>query len=346
MPLIASRRFAPFDPRYFGVMSVLEALDSETTLASRMARLKARWLLEDPPMAAAYDVEGLEFDPIKVNQEVNTFFELTLRDRVNQAARAVTLAFAVGNDLDAIGSRYPGGVARLPIVADPRPYITSPVDWESDDRYRARLWLSASAFSTAGSGPAYVFWAMTAVPTLRDATAIVDRPVPTADPTVIVTCLADDILVTGAYATMVAAPTPANVSAYFTALFAWAPIPSDTDLVTVHRKLHQTDIKPLTDVVAIRSPNIVDTNIELDLWFYPGADSGSSLALATPNVATLLESNRYLGMDLTQSALDAAAMVNGVQNVKVRQPVADIVISERQVIRIGSVTLNPRGFTE
>ncbi len=100
-------------PRRTGRMQVLETISTEVVLAARMADLKTRWSTSDPPAAANYDVENLEFDPLKINQEVATYFELMLRDRVNQAARAVTLAFAVGTDLDAIGSRYPGGMPRI-----------------------------------------------------------------------------------------------------------------------------------------------------------------------------------------------------------------------------------------
>jgi phage-related baseplate assembly protein len=231
----------------------------------------------------------------------------------------VTLAFAVGNDLDAIGSRYPGGVARLPIVANPRPYTEAPVDWESDDRYRARIWLSPNAFTTAGSADAYVFWALTAVPTLRDASAVVNRPIPTADPTVIVTCLADN---------------PVNF------------IPSDADLLAVHRKLHQTDIKPLTDVVAVSVPIIIDTDIEVDLWFYPGVDKVVATGLAKDRLAVLVNATRYLGMDLTLSAINEAARADGVENVIIHKPPTDLIATSRQVVRVGKTFVNPRGFTE
>ena len=83
---------------------------------------------------------------------------MLLRDRVNQAARSITLAYAIGTDLDAIASRYPGGVPRLPS--------------ESDDRYRRRIWLSPNTLSPHGTAEAYEFWALTALPALRDVTAI------------------------------------------------------------------------------------------------------------------------------------------------------------------------------
>src|ERR1017187_6631762 len=106
-------RFSVIRPDLLPPMAVLQKIDTEQLISLRMQKLVEIWMANDPPNAAAYDVGALEFDPIRVNQELNAFFEPLVRDRVNQAARAVTLAYAVGGDLDAIASRYPGGVPRL-----------------------------------------------------------------------------------------------------------------------------------------------------------------------------------------------------------------------------------------
>ena len=66
---------------------------------------------------AQYDVGQLEFDPIKIKAERLAFFEALLRDRVNQAARGVTCSIWHGSNLDAIASRYPGGVPRQSVRA-------------------------------------------------------------------------------------------------------------------------------------------------------------------------------------------------------------------------------------
>ena len=138
-------------------MLVLESIDADKIIANRMGRFKTLWKQYDPPNGAQYDVGELEFDPIKITQENSAYFELMLRDRVNQAARAVTLAFAVGADLDAIASRYPGGVPRL-------------LD-ERDEHYKRRVWHSPNVLSPHGTAESYVFWALTADPTLHDASA-------------------------------------------------------------------------------------------------------------------------------------------------------------------------------
>ena len=53
-----------------------------------MAQFKALWDSYDPPNAATYDVGNLEFDPIKINQELNAFFETLVRDRVRPSSAA------------------------------------------------------------------------------------------------------------------------------------------------------------------------------------------------------------------------------------------------------------------
>jgi phage-related baseplate assembly protein len=169
-----SERISVLVPANLQPMVVLEKINVEQILADRMARLKALWAKYDPPMAAQYDVENLEFDPIKINQEACSYFELMLRDRVNQAARAITLAYAISTDLDAIASRYPGGVPRL--------------EGESDDRYRRRIWLSPNTLSPHGTAEAYEFWALTASPEFRDVTAM-RMVMHDYYPTILITCL-------------------------------------------------------------------------------------------------------------------------------------------------------------
>lgn len=169
-------------------MAVLETLNAEAVLQDRMDRLVVVWNENDPPAGANYDVDALEFDPLKINQEVSTYFELLVRDRVNQAARATTLAFAVGTDLDAIASRYPGGVPRLA--------------GESDDRYRRRIWLSPNPLSPHGTAEAYEFFALSALSGVRDAAVTKIRSSLRDDPIIIVS-----VMMTGANPV----PTPSQL---------------------------------------------------------------------------------------------------------------------------------------
>lgn len=338
-----SSRFPPLLASRLGRMQVLETIDSETLIRARMLKFKERWIAHDPPLGMEYDVDGLEFDPIVINQETNSFFETLLRDRVNQAARAVTLAYGAGSDLDAIGSRYPNpaarqtllsyardasfiptqplatGVPRLALVAEPRgTSVDFPADWESDDRYRRRLWLSGSAFNTAGAEDAYVFWALTSVPALRDVTATVVRPSRRDTPVVLVTLL---------NSTVDGKPTPEQI-------------------VAVHSKLHQRDIRPATDVVQVRGPGVIPVDYDIELTLFPAADPITRKAAVVSALNDLIESNRYLGADHTIMAIEAACAQNEVQNCRIVSPVTSVKASATQFIKVNSVNVRVTGYDE
>ena len=156
-------RFPVIRPELLQRPSVLETISADSIIEERMARFKTRWAEEDPPNAAQYDVGDLEFDPIKIVTENASFFETLLRDRVNQAARAVMLAFSYGSNLDAIASRYPGGVPRG--------------EGETDENYRRRIWLSPNILGPHGTTESYAFYALSALGpnVVRDAAAFTTR---------------------------------------------------------------------------------------------------------------------------------------------------------------------------
>jgi phage-related baseplate assembly protein len=282
-------------------MVVLEKLDVETTLAARMTRLKELWKFYDPPAAAQYDVEQLEFDPIKINQEVASYFELLIRDRVNQAARSVTLAYAIGTDLDAIASRYPGGVPRL--------------DGESDDRYRRRIWLSPNTLSPHGTAEAYEFWALTALPSLRDVTAI-RAVMHDYYPTILITCLKE----------------PPN-----------EPKPTDEELVFVRAYIQSLSRQGLTDVISINPPKVREIEYNISVWLYPGTAQEQTLTKIRDNLAKLLDSQYWLGHDHSHTAIHAACNFTGVHHVDIIEPAHDVFVALDWVVRVTKLTVTYAG---
>ena len=79
--------------------AIVEALDVEALIAARTAQLIALY----PDCAA---VLALESEPLTKLVEAGAYRELMLRQRYNEEALAVTLAFALGLDLDHIGLTY------------------------------------------------------------------------------------------------------------------------------------------------------------------------------------------------------------------------------------------------
>ena len=283
-------------------MIVLEDIDVETILADRMARLKVLWASYDPPSAAQYDVEQLEFDPIKINQEASTYFELLLRDRVNQAARSITLAYAIGTDLDAIASRYPGGVPRL--------------EGESDERYRRRIWLSPNTLSPHGTAEAYEYWALTALPELRDVTAI--RSVQhDYYPTILITCLMG--------------------------LDQASPSPTQEQLVTIRSYIQSLSRQGLTDVISVNPPKVKEIAYTVEVWLYPGTSADQSAIKIYENLTKLVTEQYWLGHDHTHTAIHAACSIPGVHHVDIVSPADDVLIPLDWVIKVSGIFVNLAG---
>jgi len=321
-------RFSTINPLLLGPMAVLETISTENMITARMAQLVTIWASYDPPNAAQYDVGNLEFDPIRINQELNSFFELLVRDRVNQAARSVTLAFAVGTDLDAIASRYPGGVPRLA--------------GETDTAYQQRIWMSVSALSLNGPGmgtyDSYVFWTMSApmpavaadgvtpVPAIRHASAFT---IPgTGQIYIAIMSAATSVI-----------PLFPNLAGDTTMVAT--PIPTSDQIAAVYQYITASGSarKGLTDVINVLAPKIVYTTINVQIWLFPGVDQVTLMNECNIAMSTLVQDINWLGADLTLLSINGALAQVGVYNTKIISPAADIIVGTDSCIVVTGVTL-------
>jgi len=116
--------------------AVVEELEFESIVSEMLADFKERY----PDYTAT-----VESDPVYKIFQVAAARELLLRQRVNEAAKACMLSYAVGSDLDNLA-------ALLLVTRD---------EGESDDSFRAKIVLSIEAFSVAGPKGAYEFHALT-----------------------------------------------------------------------------------------------------------------------------------------------------------------------------------------
>ena len=312
---------------------VLELISTENIITSRMAEVVANWEQNDPPNGYAYDGSNVEFDPIRIQQETGAYFELLVRNRVNQAARAVTLAFAVGGSLDAIASRYPGGMPRM-------------TD-ETDDAYRTRIWLSPNTFTQNGVYENYVFYALTAAQKantpLRDC-QVQSTP---GSPNVYITIMADGT------------PVAALQDSFgnYTGQFSAYPSPSPTDaqIASVATYIAEPGMgrKGQTDVVSVNGANIVNAALNISFYLFPGWDRVAMMNALCPALAAMIEGQRYLGYSITRSAIDAALKVSGVSSVVISSPNVvsgssdpDVLVSltANQAINLTSVSLSFAGY--
>ncbi|WP_442489385.1 baseplate assembly protein [Halomonas litopenaei] len=138
--------------------AVVEPLDFETILAERKARLLELTPSDEREALAA--TLSLESEPVTKLLQENAYRELVLRQRINDAARAVMVATAAGADLDQLAALF--GVSRL--------------TGEADDDLRQRIVLALEGYPTAGPAGAYAFHARSAHPEVKD--VAVTSPVP------------------------------------------------------------------------------------------------------------------------------------------------------------------------
>lgn len=137
---------------------IVETLDYETIrrrMCEKLEQLLPGWTAAD-----------LEADPAVKILEVAAYRELLMRQRVNEAAKAVMLAFATGSDLDQLVAfpgvkRLPGAAATFPcsvsLTAALSSSVTVPEGWavrDASGENEARLMksLSIRAGETAGNG--------------------------------------------------------------------------------------------------------------------------------------------------------------------------------------------------
>lgn len=269
--------------------AIVEALDIETIIAERKARL-----IELHPACAP--VLALESEPLTKLVEAGAYRELMLRQRYNEEALALTLAFAVGLDLDHIGLTY---------YQEPRLVITpavgaTPALLETDAAYRRRLQLKPASWSTAGPRDAYLFHTLSAHADVLDAG--ISTPFPGATVVAVMGRAADGL-------------------------------PTDAALDAVTARLNDMEVRPLCERVIVQPVTVSLYAAHVRIWTYPGADAAAKTTEATTALNTLVTKLYAVGMDATRSAIAASAHVSGVQRVEVAQPTEDVVCDPTRVAR-------------
>lgn len=268
---------------------------------------KARLIELMPALAPALAIPS---EPLVLIIDIFAYRETLLRARVNDAARDVTLAYASGAMLDHLVALL--GVKRLVIEAA-NPETNTPVVMEDDESLRRRALLAPEAYSVAGPAGAYVSHALGAHGDVLDASAITPSP-----GVVMVTILSRQ----------------------------GEGIPDQGLLDIIYQVVAADDVRPLTDHVQIQPAEILAFSILAEIKTYAGPDSAVVLAEARKRLDSYLERSFRLGRDVTRSGIIAALHTDGVQNVLLSEPSADVVASAVQAARCQSITINHTGLDE
>ena len=289
---------------------VVEPLDFETLFAQRKAAFIAMYP-EDEQEEIARTLE-LESEPITMLLEENCYRELLLRQRVNEAARAVMLAYSTDSDLDNLAVNF--NVERLTIQEEDDS-VTPPIEavMESDPDLRTRTQQAFEGLSVAGPTAAYEFWGRSADGRVADISAV--------------------------------SPTPACVT--LSVLSREGDGTASDDLLSVvAAALNDEEVRPVADRVTVQSAEIVPYQIDATLYIYPGPEAEPVRQASEQQLQAYIAAQNRLGRDIRLSAIYAALHVEGVQRVELAQPVADIVLSDYQASHCTEYTITVGGYDE
>ncbi|MGF6141376.1 baseplate assembly protein [Pseudomonas laurylsulfatiphila] len=274
--------------------SVIEVVSFELILAERKERFISLNPVEKQDAIRA--TLELESEPITKLLQENAYREMLLRQRVNEAALAVMLAFAVEGDLDQIAANF--HLERLELdKGDPLAVPPIPPTMESNDDLRARCQMAFEGLSVAGPRGAYIYHALSADGRVSDVSA--ESPAPCE---VLVSVLSRE----------------------------GKGIASPELLSKVTAALSDDDIRPLGDRLTVQSVAVVEYAVKAVLFYYPGPESEPIRAAAEESLQRYISNQRRIGRDIRRSALYAALHVEGVQRVELVLPAADIVLSKQQ----------------
>ena len=253
---------------------VLEALDFEAMYEEGLTTF--REYMGDNWSAA------LESDPVVKLVELGAYVKLQNRARVNDAAKALLLAYAEREDLDQLAANVK--LKRLVIQpADPLSVPRVEEVKESDDALRERIQLVYEGLTTAGPRNSYILHARNASALVADATA--------------------------------ESPSPAQV--VVTVLSLNGNGRADQALLDqVFAKLSDDDVRPLGDRLTVQSAEILEYRIDAVLHMIGvGPENDAILAEAIKRLAAWINPRKRLALEVARSGVDAQLHISGVSRV-------------------------------
>jgi phage-related baseplate assembly protein len=228
---------------------------------------------------------ALESDPVVKVLEVGAYNKVGNRARVNDAGKALLLAYAIRGDLDHLGANV--NLKRLVIqAADLQAVPPVPEVKEEDDPFRERIQLAYEGLTTAGPRNSYILHARSASGLVADASA--ESPAP-------------------CYVTVTVLSSEGDGRGEA----------SPELLAAVRTELNDDDVRPVGDRVTVQSTEIIDYRIDAILHMSgAGPENDASLAEAKSRLAAWINPRKRLGVEVARSAVDAQLHVAGVSRVE------------------------------
>ena len=281
--------------------SIVEEIDFETIFDERKEYLISLFNTED--QSALRLTLSRESEPLTKFLQESAYRETVLRNRINQAALSVLLAFAENTDLDAVVANY--GITRLTVSAAT---TDTAAVYETDDALRYRASLVFDSLSVAGPTSAYEYHALSSDGRVADAKA--SSPAPAE---ALVTILQND--------TETGAATDALLS-------------------IVQTYLNDDVRRPVADRLTVQSVDVVPFELVATIFTNSLPESDTLVTAAKTAIQSYLDESRRIGRSIYLSKIYNLLHVSGVVHVVISSPTTDVEISAVQVAHCTNITVN------
>jgi phage-related baseplate assembly protein len=304
-------RFAALDLSTLPDPSSIVDLDFNAIFEARLQELEAQLSEVFEPIKVAEIMalaRNIAASPMRYLNEAAAARELYLTNQINEAIRSVFLSMARSTDLDQIGANR-GVVRKIVDETDPDNVIM-----ESDETFRARIQLVIESYSPHGAEGSYVYWALDADDRIVDVAVYgpnhgLDPPIPPAEPKMVVLSSEGDGTADAAL------------------------------LQTVFENCTPDERRPVADKLTVISAEPVPYEIEAVLHVTSPAAAGAVLSAAQETADAFVGNRLRIGRKLYRTSLAAALSVEGVVDVVITKPAADLEIGPFEAPYCTSITL-------
>lgn len=274
------------------IPQMIETLDYETLLEERKNDLVSQWETEEE-QATIKNILARESEPLTKYLQENVYRELTLRNRINNAALSNLLAFATGSDLDAVAANY--DVIRL--LSSEATNDTAAL-YETDEELRTRTQMKFDSLSTAGPENAYKYYAFSADGRVADVSVI--------------------------------SPDPAIIEVYLLQKDTANNAATDNLIQLVAKALNAEDVRPIGDRVSVKSAEIIPYQIHAKIYINRYPEDASLLNVVQSNIQEYISQQKRLGRSIYLSEIHAKLHISGVNHLILEEPKEDIILTNQQ----------------
>ncbi|UTW01234.1 baseplate J/gp47 family protein [Marinomonas rhizomae] len=284
-----------------------------------------------------------ESDPAWILLEVAAYREFSIRQNINDDARAVMLPSAKGADLDNLAALF--NIARA-IIKEADLTVNPPVEavLESDASLLIRTQLAFETATVAGPINEYIAHALNASGEIKSVSVDVPRFDYVAVPPLVVPHLPENaIVLVPTYDAGLTAPQPGDVALTLMGRTGTGEV----DQALCDQVKDTLDDKtPVTDTVFVRSAQIIEFDVSATLYCYADLGAEEAIANATAALNAYVSASHRLGYDITLSGIYAALHQGGVQRVELHAPTENIIVGKREAAYCTNINLDYGGVAE